>query len=145
MASPAIAAKSILVDASAGEDTPTADWSIHVSKMPASPARAIAIFDTGGTNEGPHPSLLLDYRTFQVQVRGNVSDYALAYARCALIKDVLLGMTAQTVMSDRWNGVTMMGDITFLHRDENDMPVLVMNFRAIIEPADNATTQREPL
>lgn len=145
MTSQAIVAKSVLVTASIGSATPSSDWSIHVSKMPPTPHRAIAIHDTGGS-ENPNPKWLLDYRTFQVHVRGGVNDYAAAYDKIAAVKDVLLGITAFVHSGgDRWDGVTCIGDITFIGRDENDRPSLVLNFRAIIEPADNATTNREPL
>jgi hypothetical protein len=144
MTSPAVAAKAILVSASVGVSTPTADWSIHVSKMPAEPARAIAIFDTGGS-QNPDPMWLLDYKTIQVQVRGSVNDYTLAYGKMAAVKDVLLGMVARTVDGGRWDGVTGIGDILFLERDKNDWPLLAMNFRIIVEPDTNALTNREPL
>lgn len=144
MASQAIGAKSVLLAASVGSGTPTADWSIHVSKMPATPDRAIAIFDSGGA-ETANPQWLLDYRTIQVQVRGGPGDYEAAYNMAANVKDALLGLPAQTVGGDRWDGVTMIGDITFMARDENDRPMLSVNFRIIIEPATNGLTNREPL
>lgn len=140
-----VGAKGLLVTAGVGSASPTSDWGVHVSLMPATPIRAIAIFDTGGTGEGPNPKWLLDYRTIQVQVRGGTNDYEVAYAKIQAVKDVLLGMGAQTVEGDRWDGVTGIGDINFIGRNENDQPILVMNFRVIVEPADNALTQREPL
>jgi hypothetical protein len=105
----------------------------------------IAIFDTGGTGEGPSPKWLLDYRTFQIRTRGMVNDYVLAYQKLEACKDVLLGMQAQVVGGDRWDGITGIGDITFLGRNENDQPELAMNFRLIFEPAASVLTKREPL
>lgn len=138
-------AKGLIVAAGVGSSTPTADWGVHLSLLPATPIKAIAIFDTGGTGEGPNAKWLLDYRTIQVMVRGVANGYAEAYGKIQDCKDVLLGMGAQTVEGDRWDGVTGIGDITFLERDENNQPILVMNFRIIVEPADNALTNREPL
>lgn len=145
MGIPSLGAKGLIVTATVGSNTPTADWSVHLSVMPSTPDRAIAIFDTGGTEEGPNPKWLLDYRTIQVRVRGKPNDYQTIYAKIAQVKDVLLGLPAQTVEGDRWCGVTGLGDITFLGRDENDRPELIMNFRIIMEPADNALTNREVL
>jgi hypothetical protein len=144
MPSPAVGAKTLLVAASVGSNTPSADWAIHVSKMPDRPDRVIAIFDSGGT-ENPNPKWLLDYRSIAVQVRGKVSDYALAYNKALEVKDALLGLPAQTVGGDRWDGVTMISDIAFVGRNENDQPILSLNFRIIIEPADNALTNRDEL
>lgn len=147
MASPAVGAKTLLVAASVGSNTPTADWGIHISAMPDDrdvPNKAIAIFDTGGT-ENSNPKWLLDYKSIQVRVRSNSNDYTGAYAKIAEVKDVLLGLEAQTVSGDRWDGVTAIGDITYIGRDKNDRPELVMNFRLIIEPAASVLTNREAL
>lgn len=145
MAIPSVGAKGLIVAAGVGSATPTADWGVQISTIPALPIRTIAIFDTGGTGEGPNAKWLLDYRTFQVQVRGNVNDYVLAWSKMEACKDVLLGMIPQVIGGDRWDGVTGIGDITFLGRNENDQPMLSMNFRLIYEPAASALTKREPL
>lgn len=124
--------------------TPIADWGINISKLPPTPIRSVAIFDTGGTN--PNPALLLDFKTAQVQIRGNVNDNALVYAQAQAIKDRLLGAPSQDMPGaapqDRMVSLTMIGDITFVGRDENDYPIYTINFRLIIEPATNALTQR---
>jgi hypothetical protein len=145
MASQAVGAKTLLVAASVGSATPTADWSVHVSKMPPLPNKAIAIFDSGGTGEGPNPKWLLDYRTMQVRIRSEPDDYVGAFDKAQQVKDTLLGLPAQTVGSDVWDGVTILSDITFIGRDDNDRPELSINFRLIIEPATNALTHREVL
>ena len=144
MTSQAVGAKTLLDSAGVGSLTPTADWSMHISKLPNKPDKAIAIFDSGGA-ETANPKWLLDYRTFQVMVRGGANDYVEAFNKTAEVKDALLGLPAQTVEGDRWDGVTLIGDITFVGRDENDRPMLSVNFRVIIEPADNALTNREVL
>lgn len=144
MTSPSLGAKALVIAASVGSDVPSEDWSVHISKMPEAPNRAIAIFDTGGT-EPPNPKWLLEYKSIQVRVRGGVSDYTTIYSKISEVKDVLLGLPAQVVGDDRWDGVTGIGDITFLGRDENDRPELVMNFRIIIEPAVSSLTNREVL
>lgn len=135
MATPSNIAKSILTQVpSVVGAGPTVDWGVHISKMPTTPIRAIAIFDTGGTN--PNPSLLLDFQTIQVQVRGNVNDNALAYQKAKDIKDRLLGSPSQNVGADRMVSLTCVGDITFLGREEtSDQPIYSINFRLIIEPA----------
>lgn len=124
--------------------SPTVDWGLNISKMPTTPIRSIAIFDTGGFN--PNPALLLDFKTVQVQVRGNANDNALTYEKAQGIKDRLLGAPSQDMPGaapqDRMVSLTMIGDITFAGRDENDYPIYTINFRLITEPATNALTQR---
>jgi len=78
-------------------------------------------------------------------VRGGLNEYIDGYQKASDIKDVLLGMGAQTVGGDRWDGVTGMGDILYLGMDENKCHRFSVNFRIIIEPAANALTNREAL
>jgi hypothetical protein len=145
MSIPSVGAKGLLVAAGVGSDTPTDDWGIHISQLPAMPIKAIAIYDTGGTGEGPNPKWLLDYRTIQVMVRGSSNGYEEAYGKAQAVKDTLLGLPAQVVGDDRWDGVTGVGDITFVARNENNQPMIAINFRIIIEPGVNLLTNREPL
>jgi hypothetical protein len=143
---PSADAKALIIAAGVGASDPTVDWGVHLSFMPAAPLRAIAIHDTGGTGEGPNPKWLLDYRTIQVMTRAEENGYVAAYQKLADIKDVLLGMNAQVVASgDRWDGVTGLGDITSLARTSERHPLVVMNFRIIVEPLTNSLTSREPL
>lgn len=120
--------------------TASVDWGSSISKMPTTPIRAVAIFDTGGTN--PNPAINLDFQTIQVQVRGNTNDNALTYQKAKDIKDRLLGAPSQDVGGDRMISLTMIGDITFAGRDENDYPIYTLNFRLIIEPAVAALSNR---
>jgi hypothetical protein len=146
MGIPSVDAKALLLGASVGSADPDADWGIHVSMVPPEPVRAISIFDTGGTGEGPNPKWRLDYRTIQVLVRGGQNDYVAAYEKAQNVKDALLGVPAHVAASgDRWDGVTGIGDITHLARDENGFVMLSINFRIIIEPAATALTNREAL
>jgi len=121
---------------------PTNDWGVNISKLPTTPVKVVAIFDTGGVGN-PNPALLLDFPTVQIQVRGGVNDNAAAYAKAKEIKDRLLGAPSQTLSGDRLVSVGMVSDITFMGRDEaNDQPIYSINFRLIVEPATNSLTNR---
>lgn len=111
--------------------------------MTDTPNTQVVCYDTGGL--APHPSLLLDYRSVQVQIRGNADDYRATWVKAQEVKDTLLGLTPQVVNGDRWDGVIGVGDLLFLHRDENDRPVFSVNFRVFLEPAPSAATNRTPL
>lgn len=121
----------------------TADWCTHISKVPTTPHRVIGLFDTGGVN--PNPAILLDFKTVQVQVRGGPNDNELTFSKAQAIKDRLLGIDSQTVLGDRLCSLTMIGDITFMGRNDQDQPLYSINFRLIIEPATNSLTNRVPV
>lgn len=124
-----------------GDIVVTNAWGMNISKLLATPDRTIGLFDTGGTN--PNPAIRLDFKTLQVQVRGGANDNAVAYQKAQDVKDRLLGIDSQDVLGDRMVSLTMLGDITFAGRDENDRPIYTLNFRMIIEPVASALTHRE--
>lgn len=133
--------RQLLIDSGVCIETPTADWSVHVSDLPAKPIRAVTVVDAGGLNADP--AWLLDYRSIQITVRGK--KYTEAYQRMAAVKDVLLGIDAQAFNGDWCCGITSLGDFSFIGNDKNDCPYFTWNCRVILEPADNALTSREPL
>lgn len=123
------------------------DWIAYVSRFnPATTAvgRQVAIFDTGGAP--PEPSLLLDYPTVMVQVRGNKDDYTAAFNKVKEVKDRLLGSTPQVMGNgDRISGILGLGDINSLGYDESDRPLFSVNFRLFVEPVTNSLTHRVSL
>lgn len=116
-------------------------WGIEVGVMPPSPDKIIMITDTGGI-EPPNPRFLLDFPTLQIMVRGVVSGYILAWSEAKAVKDILLGVTSQTVNGDRWVAVNIDGDLAFIGRDDNDRPLFTINFRLILEPKASPETNR---
>lgn len=143
MQSVAVQAANIL--ATAGVCTlSTGVWPIKVGQMPAAPYACLAAYDTPG--QTPEVKFLLDYPGLMVTVRGDPGDYAAAYSKAGDVKDVLLGIDPQDVAGgDHWSGCTMMGDINSLGSDDNDCPLLTMNFRVLLERAPTALTNRESL
>jgi hypothetical protein len=142
MASIAEGVAQILVDKGVGVLSGNG-WTIKVSQYVSTPDQLITINDTGGAP--PNPKWRLDFPTFQVQVRGAVNGYAAAWQKMKDCKDVLLGMDAQEVNGDRWDGVLAMGDLVPLGYDEQNRPMLAMNFRMFVEPAASALDNRESL
>lgn len=141
--SPAKGAADLLVAASVGTLAAATGWAIYIGRFVDKPDSMISLYDTPG--QSPNPKWLLNEPHFQVLVRGNKDDYAGAYAKANDVRDVLLGMNAQTVNGDRWDGVLMMGDILFLHYDENSRPMFSGNYKIFLEPAASLLTQRSPL
>ncbi len=133
--------KVILAAAGVGSTVPDDDWGIHVSKEPATPHRAITIYDTGGAE--PNAKHLLDFNTVQIRIRGQVGEYSGAHIKALAVKNKLLGLPPETVNGTDFRGVWQVGDIIFLRYDDNNRPVFVTNWRTALEPATG--TNRTPL
>lgn len=118
-------------------------WVSKIGNMVDQPAKLVVFYDTGG--QPPNPRWLVDFSTVMVQVRGSVNDYNGAYTKIRQVRDSLLGIESQDVGSDRLVSVVCQGDIGFLSYDDAQRPLFSVNFRVIIEPADDSITQREPL
>lgn len=121
----------------------SADWAIYIGVKPIAPLRVIVITDSGGNT--PDPRWLLDYPKVQVSVSGSASDYQACMLKCQQIKQILLGLPSQDLNGDRWVSVLMAGDFAFVGFDTNRQPEFVGNFSLIIEPAQAATDNRDPL
>jgi len=115
-------------------------WAIEISQLPDAPDRVIMISDTGGIE--PNPKWQLDFPTVQVMIRGNVSGYLDTWREAKAVKDILLGINAQVINLDRWDGITMNGDLAFIGRDETLRPLFTLNFAIILEPQDVALSNR---
>lgn len=124
-----------IVDGSTG-------WPLKIGHIPSSPDQVVVFTDTGGMN--PNPAWRLDYPTFQALVRGAKGEYGVAYDKARAVRDALLGIDSVTIGSDRWVSITCLGDIGMAGYDENERPMLSVNFRAIIEPADGANREDLP-
>ncbi len=115
-------------------------WAIEIGIMPDMPNKVISINDTGGLE--PNPKWLIDYPTLAIQVRGDVSGYIDTFREAKAVKDLLLGINAQDLNGDRWDGITQNGDLGYIGRDEKNRPLFAMNFALIIEPQVVANSNR---
>ncbi len=115
-------------------------WRIEIGAMPDKPDKIIMISDTGG--QDPNPKWLLDFPTLQVMTRGAVGTYLDTFREAKAVKDLLLGIDAQVLNGDRWDGITQNGDLFFIGQDKNDRPIFSVNFALIIEPQVPAVGNR---
>ena len=128
--------RGILATAGVGTITPNKEWSLNISRMPSEPNRQLAISRTGG--KASDPKWALDYPSMQVMIRGNPSDYIATRDKAQNVKDELLGLNSQTIGDTRWVSVTAIGDVNWLGYDENERPMLSVNFALIVEPPPGA-------
>lgn len=124
----------------------TDGWNIWIGKQPTDPHRTITIYDVPG--EAPNPRWLLDFPAVQIRVRGKPSDYNEAGKEAQKLKNLLIGVPsfdALDGLGDRVVLIKGIGDVGFVGWDGSARPEFVLNLSMIIEPADSADTQREPL
>ena len=118
-------------------------WQIEVGQMPDKPDKVIMIMDTGGRT--PNPKWLVDFPSLQIMVRGPINSYTATFREAKAVKDLLLGITSQDILLDRWVSVTQNGDLGCIGRDANMRPLFSVNFALIIEPQIVANSNRLPL
>lgn len=142
MTAPSIGVKDLLVAAAVGVSPPVSgDWDIFISQLPTKPNNVIALYDTGGPP--PNPKWLLDRPDVTAIIRG--SDYETAYDKMIAVRNALLGLPAQVINGDRWDGIIQVGEGAFTGYDTNQNAQFTVTFRMWIEPANTAGDYREPL
>jgi hypothetical protein len=115
-----------------------ADYSVHVSREPATPDKVVTLYDTGGA-EGLVAGGGVDLRQPQVQVRVRSDDYEAAWNLQEAIREALLQPNAEatghplerTIGASRYVQVAPVADILSIGRDDNDRHILVANYQVI--------------
>lgn len=141
MASAAKVFADLLVTAAVGTLGAETGWSINVSREPASPDTCITLYDAGGFP--PNPQWKINYPSVQVRVRGAKNGYSDAYDKAEACMNALLGLPSQDIGDTRYVSVAMKGFINAIGYDEDNRPILTINFGAITEPT--ASSNREAL
>jgi len=117
----------ILETSSAGTGL-TVGTDLFVSREPDTPDAVVSVFDTGG-GEPSSGIERYDFPTVQVRVRGDKMDYENAYVTMESIKTALHKYANQTVNGTKYIAIWASSDIFSLGYDENDRPLLTLNFR----------------
>jgi len=122
--------KDILVGAGVGTFAGTSGWAIYISQEPASPDEVVTLYDSGG----PEPLYLMDdtdlFRpNLQARIRGAAGGYLEAWAKAQEVADTLGHLAPQTIGGTWYAGVWQQTEVTFLRYDDNNRPVLTVNFR----------------
>jgi hypothetical protein len=106
---------------------------LFVSKMKEDVNQCVCIYD--GPGGSPEANYDLDYPTVQVRVRGNRMAYREAYALANDIKQLLHGMTNETINGTRYIEIVCSGDIMHIGYDESERPIFSVNFDIMRTPA----------
>lgn len=111
-------------------------WTIAYAGEPASPDKAITVYDTGGGE----PTADIEFYQSTIQIRVRAVDYDDAYGKQQEIRDILIGTPTHelddTLVIGFWNS----SDITGIGRDENRRLITTANYRTIRQPLEGAST-----
>jgi len=117
--------KDILVDGGVG----VFQTNLFLVSMPNTPDACVGVFDSPGMPPDLSYNVYdLEYPSVQVRVRGDIFGYEAAWNKAKEVKDCLHGKANET-----WNGtyyllIACSAEIMFVYVDENNRPVLSVNF-----------------
>lgn len=109
----------------------TANWAIFKGMEPNSPEKCFTLFETGGLENEGNQLTPIDRPTFQLRVRGDSFGYSTARTKLAAARVSLELIGNSTLSGRRYVHVVAVGEAISLGIDENQLPRLVQNYRAI--------------
>lgn len=109
----------------AGGDT---GWALFTGFLPASPHRAVAVFQAGGlAPEGKNP---LRHPQVQVRVRGGLNEQTAPYEKMEEVLAALRRVRNQVIGAGYYAHLLPESDVLALGRDSSDRHEYVVTFRA---------------
>lgn len=120
-----------LIAQGVGSSGSTANWTVNKGFLPASPDKAIGVFETGGFRNDGHTDATVDRPTFQLLVRGDAFGYSTARTKLTAARTALEGIGNENMGGRRYVHVQAQHEALSLGQDENSRPKLVMNFTAL--------------
>ena len=100
---------------------------LFISKMPDNPDICYCLYDYPG--EPPEVNYEYDMPSVQVRIRGKKGGYRNAWLAAKDIRDVLHGIHNEEWNSARYIGIWCQSDILAVGYDDNNRPLLTVNFR----------------
>jgi hypothetical protein len=142
---PALELARFLADNNLGPWGGATDFSVHVSREPASPDNVTTLYDTAGL--APLVVDGGDIRAPGVQVRVRCTDYEKGWKVQEDIRRLFLQPNAaeagdpleRTIGAHRYLTITPVADILSIGRDDNDRHLLVANYQLIRQAVETAT------
>ncbi len=129
MNSPSEDITDILLESDAGLDL-VFGKSLFFSKEPDdknTQDKVVTVYDTGG--DEPVAQYFYEYPNVQIRIRGDKFKYKEAYSLLNSIKNELHGTNNKTINGARYVGIWASSDIISLGYDEENRPILTVNFR----------------
>lgn len=104
--------------------------------MPDQPDLCVALYEYSGAaplEVYRDNSESLDRPSLQVITRGSRNDYPAARALLVSVRNVLVGITDETILGQRFLRVHETGSINALGTDDNDRPKFSLSFQVVTE------------
>jgi hypothetical protein len=103
---------------------------LFISEMPSIPDACVCVYDSGGyAPDGCLDGAQFERPTIQIQVRGARGGYLIAHELAQSIRDALHGLADYEINGARYLGMWLEGDVNYIGQDDNNRPILSLNFR----------------
>lgn len=102
------------------------DWSLHVSREPASPDNVITLYDTPGSAPANYG---IQLRQPSIQVRVRAANYAAGMTKQEEIFSLLNQIQTEEIGGSIYLGVYLTTDFQSIGRDDNDRHLLTANYQ----------------
>jgi len=101
---------------------------LFFGRQPTSPDKCLFVSSSGGVS--PETQFNWQRPTFQILARGDRGDYKSAVDILNVARAALHAITNMAVGSTRYIGIYVRGDMIDLAHDEEDRPLVALNFQA---------------
>jgi len=109
---------------------------LFIGLMPDQPERCVALYEYSGApplEVMESNTATLERPSVQVMVRAARNDYPAAKSLIEAVRDVLTGITNQTISGDRFLRVNQISSINALGVDDNDRPRFTLSLQVVME------------
>ena len=109
---------------------------LFIGLMPSSPDTCVALYEYAGS---PPMEVFVDNAStieipsVQVMARAGRNDYPTAKALMESVRDVLTGITDETISGVRFLRVNQISSINYLNTDDNDRPRFTLSLQVFME------------
>lgn len=116
-------------------DNLTTGINLFYSRMPSTPQDCVTVYD----NSGPSPMLQYvksrsNYFYENISIRARDTNYSLAMVQMQTLLTYLHGRSQDVINGTYYALIKAINTPHLLHHDENDRPVLIMNFEVQRRP-----------
>ena len=109
---------------------------LFIGLMPTSPDVCVALYEYAGSPPMEvfvNNAATIEMPSVQVMTRAGRNDYPTARALMESVRDVLTGITDETISGVRFLRVNAISSINYLNTDDNDRPRFTLSLQVFME------------
>jgi hypothetical protein len=109
---------------------------LFIGLMPTSPDVCVALYEYAGSPPMEvfvNNAATIEMPSVQVMTRAGRNDYPTAKALMESVRDVLTGITDETISGVRFLRVNAISSINYLNTDDNDRPRFTLSLQVFME------------